>query len=221
MHGSLSNGDGRWQDDRVIRTLRETLRHEGLTHAEAAHALNCTRGSIARWLDMDPMELPGRVALWCAGLLRVDWPEDFKPQLVAVEVAADDSDEQVQRRLFIANRLVDRLQKALLTMHTLQDAAGVVASEAPSQLHGWKPGLQEDDGEILTGELLGVTKLDMSELAELTGTDQVKPTSVALSQNDIDTLGKLARHLGRSRSDVMRMLLRRYAPTLLQAPGIS
>lgn len=73
----------------------------------------------------------------------------------------------------------------------------------------------------MTTGLVRVTNDDMSELAETNGPEQVKTTSVALSPHDIDMLGRIARHLGRSRSDVMRLLVRRYAPVLLQGPGLS
>lgn len=172
------------------------MTEEGLSQEEAAHALDVTRGTIQRWLDIEARELPnGAAAMWCAGLMTVTWPEDFKPELV---IATDRPvRSEMDRRLQVARRLIGRLELTLRTAEAMLP----LPTDLPSDEKG--TGLVDTKRDLPDDAAMNRTK------RERRPGQQAKSTSFDWYDDDKALANRASKRLGMTVAQFIRYAVRR------------
>lgn len=210
-----------------MRTLRQTLDREGLTHEEAAHALGVARVTIYRWLDEPAITLPGRACLWCAGMMRVVWPAPFKPEL-ELSIPPEATDAALERRLELTNRLLRTAVKAFTDVNDLRVMLGREEYPYEEEAHG--PGeSQGDDWNLSEAEKsmsakltddasLGMTHDMQQAIHDVNSEKDFERATFTLMPSDIALINKLAEKTG-NKSAAIRLLLRSYGRRLIRDVG--
>lgn len=210
-----------------MRTLRQTLDREGLTHEEAAHALGVSKPTIYRWLDENPIGLSGKACLWCAGFMRVEWPVPFKPVL-ELSIPPEATDAALERRLELANRLLRTAVKAFTDVNDLRVLLGRDEYPYEEEAHGPEES-QGDDWKLRDVENSLSTKLTEDVSLGMTGDMQqaihdvnsekdFERATFTLMPSDIALINKLAEKTG-NKSAAIRLLLRSYGQRLIRDVG--